>query len=74
MGRAQVEDLIGPPNDTERHITGKQFIPFFFGGDTHRLEAYYKNEGRLTFSPGHLGGEADVLIGIEVDPKATGYR
>lgn len=64
MGLRQVEDLIGRPDDTEGHITGKQFIPFFFGGDTHRLEAYYKNEGELTFSPGHFGGLPDVLIRI----------
>lgn len=74
MVRRQVEDLIGPPNDTEGHITGKQFILFSFGDDTDRLEAYYKNEGRLTFSPRYMGGEPDVLIGIGVDPKATGER
>ncbi|MGH8564515.1 MAG: hypothetical protein ACREXW_10685 [Gammaproteobacteria bacterium] len=74
MGLREVEDLIGRADDTEGHITGKQFIPFFFGGDTHRLEAFYKNEGELTFSPAHLGGLPDVLIRITVNPEATGYR
>jgi hypothetical protein len=74
MGLREVEDLIGRPDDTDSHITGKQFIPFFFGGDTHRLEAFYKNEGELTFSPAHFGGLPDVLIRIRVDPKATGYH
>ncbi len=73
MGLRQVEDLIGRPDDTDSHITGKQFIPFFFGGDTHRLEAYYKNEGELTFSPEHFGGNPNVLIRIWVDPTHTGY-
>lgn len=33
MGRSEVRDLIGSPNDTSGHITGKQFIPFYFGAD-----------------------------------------
>jgi hypothetical protein len=32
MGLRQVEDLIGRADDTDSHIRGKQFIPFFFGG------------------------------------------
>jgi hypothetical protein len=74
MGQRQVEDLIGRPDDEDSHITGKAFIPFFFGGDTHRQEAYYKNEGQLTYSPTHYGGSANVLMRIEVNTKATGHR
>ena len=74
MGLRQVEDLIGRSDDEDSHITGKQFIPFFFGGDTHRLEAFYKTEGVLTFSPGHFGGTPNVLIRIHVDPNASGYN
>jgi hypothetical protein len=68
MGKHQVESLIGEPDDFDFHTTGKEFIPLYFGGDIHRLETYYKNEGRLTYS------SAQVLIHIEVDPNATGYR
>jgi hypothetical protein len=68
MGKHQVESLIGRPDDFEFHTTGKEFIPLYSGGDIHRLETYYKNEGRLTYS------SAEVLIHIEVDPNATGYR
>ena len=74
MGQRQVEDLIGRSDDEDSHITGKAFIPFFFGGDTHRLEAFYKNEGQLTYSPSHYGGSANVLMRIEVNTKATGFR
>jgi len=73
MHLRQVEDLIGRADDTDSHITGKQFIPFYFGGDMHRLEAFYKGEGVLTFSPEHLGGDANRLIKITVDPSETGY-
>lgn len=74
MGRTEVRDLIGSANDTYFHITGKGFIPFYFGGDRHRLEEFYKNEGQLTFSPAHFGSGSHVLIRITVDPNATGYR
>jgi len=74
MTQRQVEDLIGRPDDEDSHITGKAFIPFFFGGDTHRLEAFYKNEGQLTYSPTHFGGNANVLMRIQVNTQATGMR
>lgn len=70
MSRRRVEDLIGPPNHTSSHITGKQFIPFYFGGDSYHMEAFYKNEGVLTYSNSHFGGEANTLIRIKVDKNA----
>lgn len=73
MSRRQVENLIGPPDDESGHLTGKAFIPFFFGGDTHRTEAFYKGEGQLTYAPRNLGAEPNQLIKMEVNPAATGY-
>jgi hypothetical protein len=70
----QVEDLIGKPNDTDSRITGKQYQPFYFGGDTERTEAFYKNEGKLTFSNIHPDSAADTLIRIVVNPEASGSR
>ncbi|MHB8249326.1 MAG: hypothetical protein ACYDCX_10655 [Acidithiobacillus sp.] len=67
MSRRRVEDLIGRPNHTSTHITGKQFIPFYFGGDSYREEDFYRNEGVLTYSNSHFGGEANRLIRIQVD-------
>lgn len=72
MRSAEIERMIGPPDDSEGHITGKQFIPFFFGGDTHRREAFYRGEGILTYSPQHLGGEPNTLIRIIADPTEQG--
>lgn len=73
MSTKQVADLIGQPNDTNTHITGKSFIPFFFGGDTHRTETFYRNEGQLTFSPSHFASGINVLIAIQVNPNESGY-
>jgi hypothetical protein len=74
MKLEQVEKLIGQPNDTDSRITGKQYQPFYFGGDTQRTEAFYKGEGQLTFSNMHPDSAADTLIKIMVNPNATGSR
>lgn len=73
MTQKEVDALIGPPSDTDSHITGKSFIPFYFGGDTYRLEAFYKGEGILTFAPSHFAGQANTLIRIIADPSERGF-
>ncbi|WP_298135137.1 hypothetical protein [Acidiferrobacter sp.] len=74
MSRQEVQSLIGPPTSIETHITGKQFIPFYFGGDNYRTDWYYKGEGELTFSQRNFGTSAEILMYIRVNPKATGYQ
>ncbi len=74
MSRTRAEKLIGGPSDSETHVTGRQFQPFYFGGDTQRYEAFYKREGQLTYSNSSRGSAPDTLIIISVDPKATGVR
>lgn len=71
MTLEQVEKLIGRPNNSDSRITGKQYQPFYFGGDTQRTEAFYKGEGQLTFSNTHPDSAADTLIRIMVDPIAS---
>lgn len=39
-----------------------------------QCEIQFFNEGRLIYSPEHWGSSANMLIRIEVDPNATGYR
>jgi len=74
MTMGQVENLIGRPDNTDSRITGKQYQPFHFGGDTQRTEAFYKGEGQLTFSNTQPDSAADTLIRIMVNPDATGSR
>lgn len=74
MTLEQVENLIGKPDDLDSRITGKQYQPFYFGGDTERTEAFYQNEGQLTFSNIHPDSAADTLIRIVVIPDARGNR
>jgi hypothetical protein len=68
MSMQHVVDLIGPPTDTKQYITGKNFIPFYMGTDTVRLDAHYKGQGRITFT----GRPLRVYI-IVNDPNESGY-
>jgi hypothetical protein len=73
MGATEVESIIGAPTDTAAHITGKAFIPFYFGGDTSQVEKFYKGEGQLTYSPQSMGSTLLVLTGITADPTERGF-
>ena len=73
MSQRQAEDLVGRGTDTDSHITGKQFIPFYFGGDQYRVVNYYKNEGQLEFAPRSFMGQANTLVRIVNNPTESGY-
>ena len=74
MPQRQVEDLIGAPSDTKTYVTGKAWIPFYFGKDTYRFETFYKHEGRLTFEGGGITGSSGKLIRVTVDTSEDGYQ
>lgn len=75
MGMQQVTDLVGPPTDQGTYITGKAFIPFYFGGDRHRFEMAYKGQGRLVFAGGGMGDyNSGNLIWIIYSASESGYR
>jgi outer membrane protein assembly factor BamE (lipoprotein component of BamABCDE complex) len=76
MGTKEVFDLLGQPTDTDTHMTGKGFNPFYYGGDTHRMTALYKGLGRVTFTRQHAF-TADMRVmegGIIYDPSERGYK
>ncbi|MDB5732818.1 MAG: hypothetical protein JWQ03_2713 [Variovorax sp.] len=75
MSTKQVTDLIGPPTDQGAYVTGKAWIPFYFGADRHRFEMAYKGQGRLIFAGGGMGNfSSGNLIWIIHNPNETGYR
>jgi len=75
MPMRQVFDTIGVPTDTRAYVTGKTFIPFYFGSDGARSEALYKGEGRITFAGGAgMGGGTFRVYKIVYDPSETGYN
>ena len=69
MGMSEVYALIGRPADTDHHITGKQFIPYYYGGDTHRTEAVYTGQGRIVFSPRHAFTQEMEVVEINYNPN-----
>jgi hypothetical protein len=75
MPMKQVTDLAGEPTDRGAYITGKAFIPFYFGGDKHRYEMVYKGQGRLIFAGGGMGDfTSGHLIWIIHNATEGGYR
>ena len=74
MGMNEVYATIGTPTDTSSHITGKQFIPYYYGGDTHRVEALYKGQGRIVFAPRHAFTSDLEVVEINYDPNERGFK
>jgi outer membrane protein assembly factor BamE (lipoprotein component of BamABCDE complex) len=75
MSMKQVTDLIGQPTDSGAYMTGKAWIPFYFGSDRHRYEMTYKSQGRLIFAGGSIGNfTGGNLIWIIHNANESGYR
>ena len=75
MSMRQAVDLVGQPTDSGAYVTGKAWIPFYFGSDRHRYEMVYKNQGRLIFAGGSLGNwTGGNLIWIIHNANEAGYR
>lgn len=75
MSMKQVTDLVGQPTDSGAYMTGKAWIPFYFGSDRHRFEMVYKDQGRLIFAGGSLGNfTGGNLIWIIHNSSEGGYR
>ena len=61
--------------DQGAYMTGKAWIPFYFGGDRHRFELVYKGQGRLIFAGGGVGNfTSGNLIWIIHNANEGGYR
>lgn len=75
MSMKQVTDLIGQPTDQGAYVTGKAWIPFYYGSDRYRHEMVYKGQGRLIFAGGSVGDySSGHLISIIHNAQEGGYR
>ena len=73
MGKKQVKDLLGAPSDENTYMTGKAFIPFYFGNDARRTSYYYKSMGRVVFADGNVfGGGGTEVVRVDYDPTESG--
>ena len=52
VSKAEMLSLLGSPTDQDTSITGKAFIPSYFGGDATATRMHYKGLGRVYVS-GH---------------------
>lgn len=71
MAMAAVINIMGAPTDQCGYITGKSFIPFYYGGDATRSELHYKGQGRVILSSGAFRGSR--VSAVEYDPNEPGY-
>lgn len=75
MSVSQVNGIVGPATDQGAYMTGKAWIPFYFGADRHRFEMTYKGQGRLIFAGGGMGDfTSGHLIWIIHNANEPGYR
>jgi hypothetical protein len=75
MGMKQVTDLAGQPTDQGAYLTGKAWIPFYFGSDRYRHELVYKGQGRLIFaSQGGFDVSSGHLVWVIYNANEPGYR
>lgn len=74
MSVKQAHDLIGEPTDTGNQMTGKMFIPFYFGSDVMRQFELYKGQGRIIYTGAGIGGVNFTIYRIEYDPSEDGYN
>ena len=75
MAMSDVAQILGQPTDQNQYVTGKAFIPFYYGDDVSRIEWHYKGLGRVVFTGGGAWGQrGGVVEWVDYDPKETGYR
>ena len=74
MSYREVLSLIGGPTDQYSHVTGKAWIPYYFGSGRYEHKLLYKGQGRLVFA-GDAGFSSNAhLIGIEFNRNESGYQ
>lgn len=61
MNDIQVRNVAGEPQNSRSYQTGKQWIPFYFGPDTHRTEWIYDGKGQVVFSRNRYSGGLSVI-------------
>lgn len=69
MQQNEVERIIGVSHNVRAYVTGKAFIPFYYGSDRHRYEVVYPGQGSVAYTGGSFGGGRGVLMMINYDSK-----
>jgi predicted small secreted protein len=56
-----VRKLLGEPDRANAYMTGKAWIPFYFGSDVARTDWFYRGQGRVVFSRSRYTGALKVI-------------
>lgn len=68
MTDAQVKQILGAPTTTQAYVSGKTFIPYYYGTEGSREAWFYKGKGQIVFSRNRWNGNLTV-IEVVYDPK-----
>ena len=68
MTDAQVKQILGAPATTQAYVSGKTFIPYYYGTEGSRESWTYKGKGMIVFSRNRWNG-ALTVIEVLYDPK-----
>ena len=72
MSEQEVREILGPPTGENEYVSGKAFIPWYFGPDRTRRGYFYKGMGRVVFSGGSGFNRTGKVSRVEYDPSETG--
>jgi hypothetical protein len=61
MNDIDVRKVMGEPDESNAYMTGKAWIPFYYGPDTSRSDWMYKGQGRVVFSRNRYTGALKVI-------------
>lgn len=61
MADTAVRRILGEPASSRSYMTGKRWIPFYYGPDTRRVEYIYSGLGRVVFSRNRYSGSLKVI-------------
>ncbi len=72
MSEAEVISILGEPTSQQNYMTGKAWIPYYYGSDVSRLDYRYKGAGIVVFGRNRYSGKTKV-IRVDYDPNEDGY-
>jgi len=73
MSPREVEAILGPPTDENAYVTGKAFIPWYFGSDRWRRAYFYRGIGRVVFAGSGGWSQSASVERVEYDPNEPGH-
>ena len=68
MTEIDVRKILGEPTSSKDYMTGKAWIPWYYGSDTSRQEWTYKGMGLITFSRNRYSQGLKV-VKVTYDPS-----